>query len=579
MASTDTGRLASPDAPPPTGITWRGTLLLGLATLLGAGMVLSVMAPEFPMDDSYIHFQYAKNFAATGRMEFNLDEFRGLGTTSLLWVLLLAGGIKLGITPETGALFLGIMSVLVCALCVHELVLATFRRTLPRHAEDMALGTGLLCALSGNMLWFAVSGMETTLCLALALCSLVAYGRGRYGAMGIGIGLTALCRPDGLALLPAVFIAEVLRVRAGGRARWGGWALAAVLVAIPVGLWLVWLHGQTGHWLPTSFAGKRICQLAAIDRFIEKVPWLGLYGGSAQALYVVLWVGYTLMYLFGVGTVPGPAMGFTSTVGTSVTVHLSYPGIALAALVMVPLLVLGARELCRFWRAAGLRDFAQAAVVAVWTWALFHNLAYLAMLPTMGTTSRYQAINHILIWWLVALGIGAIRPRRSLYVPALAALCLVVACNLVYWRGTYEANVAHMRQVRIAAARYLATELPPGARVAAFDIGALRYFGQRTIVDLGGLTDTEFTTYQKQRRVDRYLKDREVDYLALPEKHSTDPEALFDFARYLGIDHTPMFDDRLLAEFETDRDLWLRGMEATGNYQPAVRVRKVNWRQ
>jgi hypothetical protein len=40
-----------------------------------------------------------------------------------------------------------------------------------------------------------------------------------------------------------------------------------------------------------------------------------------------------------------------------------------------------------------------------------------------------------------------------------------------------------------------------------------------------------------------------------------------------------MFDDRLLAEFETDRDLWLRGMEATGNYQPAVRVRKVNWRQ
>jgi len=555
-----------------------GAALLALAALAGPVLLLSVMSPEFPIDDAYIHFQYARNFAETGRMEFNLGEFRGLGTTSLLWVLLLAGGVKLGVSPENGALLLGVLAALCCAFCVRELVLPAFRRLRPEHAESLALGVAVLVALSGNLIWFSLSGMETSVFLSLCLLALVAYQRGCYSLLGASIGLAALCRPEGLALIPALLAVEIVRVRSGGRALWGRWALAAVLVAVPVILWLVWLHSQTGTWLPTSFSGKRICQLAAIDRFIEKMPWLGLYVGSAQALFVFTWLAYILMYVFGVASVPGPTLSYSGEVGASVSAQLSWTGMAIAVLVMVPLVVLGIRELVRFCRAADLRDPCELGVLATWIWVMLHNAAYMVMLPTLGTTTRYEAINHVLIWWVVALGLCAVRSRRVLYVPAVLVLTVLVGSNLAYWRGVYEANLAHMHQVRIAAARYLATELPPTARVAAFDIGALRYFGERTIVDLGGLTDTDFTTYQAQGRVDQYLKDRRVDYIALPEKHSTDREALFDFAQYLGITQSPMFDLELLASFETDRDLWKRGFDATANYQPAVRVRKVHWR-
>lgn len=534
------------------------------------------------MDDAYIHFQYARNLALLGRLEFNPGEFRGLGTTSLLWPLALAAGIRVGVSPELGARILGILSLYCAALCVFHLALPMFAALWPTRARVGALLTASLFALSGNVIWFTLSGMETTLFLALGLLALLCYQRGNWAAVGVASGLAVTTRPEGLALGPTFLILELLRLRRGGAWAWGGWATALLLAALPAGTWFAFCHTTTGHWLPTTFAGKRVCHAVAIEHFLHKLPALGLYTGAAQPLFVLLWLGYVVLYVFGGAAFPGPALMLRSDLGGAVALRLSIIGLALIALVVAPLLWTGGRAVGRFlrWLRSGAgSDVPALGTAGVWLWALVHNLTYLALLPDTGTATRYQAINHLLLWWLVALGLVALGRSRRLWVPAAGVVAALVVTDVAFWKGVYDANLEHMRHARIAAAQFLTTGLPPGSRVAAFDIGALRYFGDKPIIDLGGLTDTAFAQYQARGAVDQYLKDRGATHLALPSRHSTEAVGLYDFAAYLGIDRSPLYTLHELRVFEIDYGRWLRGMQATGNYQPSVRVWEIQWRK
>src|SRR5262245_7250535 len=62
---------------------------------------------DFVSDDAYISFRYARNLAEHGQLVFNLGE-RVEGYTNFLWTLLLAGGIKLGVSPVVASRFLGV---------------------------------------------------------------------------------------------------------------------------------------------------------------------------------------------------------------------------------------------------------------------------------------------------------------------------------------------------------------------------------------------------------------------------------------------------------------------------------------
>src|SRR4051794_18934740 len=62
---------------------------------------------DFVNDDAYISFRYARNLVEHGQLVFNPGE-RVEGFTNFLWTLLLAGGIKLGLSPVLTSRFLGI---------------------------------------------------------------------------------------------------------------------------------------------------------------------------------------------------------------------------------------------------------------------------------------------------------------------------------------------------------------------------------------------------------------------------------------------------------------------------------------
>src|SRR5439155_158429 len=63
---------------------------------------------DFVSDDAYISFRYARNLAEHVQLVFNLGE-RVEGFTNFLWTVMLAGGIKLGVSPVVSSRFLGVV--------------------------------------------------------------------------------------------------------------------------------------------------------------------------------------------------------------------------------------------------------------------------------------------------------------------------------------------------------------------------------------------------------------------------------------------------------------------------------------
>jgi len=572
---------------------------------------------DLPMDDAYIHLQYADNLAHEHRLVFNPGEFTGIGATSILWVLLLAAFKEVGVPTLIAAKAMGMAAFVIATWCVYDLSRALHRRLLGERSEFAPLFTTALFVLSGNMVWFALSGMETMLFLALGLLGLVYYQSGRFGAMSVCLALMMLTRSEGVilaALILAVQIARTQRLGRGSRSApvrefllrrfpahataWFGtvatggeasqkrarataaasrWRLflACLVFAALVAPWFAFVYHSTGHALPTSFSGKKLSQMAGLDHFLRSRSYLAPLVHAKPVVFVGLWVGYLVLYVFGGTFFPGPSLPVGRLAGLPAIVRVSVLGLVVFVAVIVPLLIRGLTAVKHWWLSAVRSGQDDRTILVLFLWALLHNLAYMIMFPSLGTTTRYQAINHLLVWLLVALGVFSLRRRRWVFAGALLIVTITAISDVCYWRTVYAANMDHMHRVRIASSLFLDRTLPKDAIIAAHDIGAVRYFCHRRVVDLGGLTDVGFVAVEKRHQVDRYLLDHHVSFLVIPGKHSTERKPLYDFLGFLGLRHSPVLTLRERWSFENDYRVWARGMKPTGNYLPSVKIYEV----
>ena len=89
-------------------LDWR--VIVACAALVAVGLYLLVSAliarVGFPLDDTWIHLTYARNFAEHGEWAFRLGE-QSAGSTSPLWTLLLSIGYVLRLAPYGWTFFLG----------------------------------------------------------------------------------------------------------------------------------------------------------------------------------------------------------------------------------------------------------------------------------------------------------------------------------------------------------------------------------------------------------------------------------------------------------------------------------------
>lgn len=539
--------------------SWVVLVLIGCILAVEAFIFLLPAPLEFPMDDTYIHFVYADNLVSHGKLFFSHVSEKGVGATSPLWVFLLAGFKLLGIPLLVSAKAMGMIGLAIVSGGVYSL----FR---PVWKSPFLLLAVILLSISGNLVWFSLSGMETMLFLALGVLSLLVYRAEKWNLFGLLLGLLILVRPEGIILAAAAALIDVWVHRFIRRELIVALAIC-LIISVP---WFVYLYWRTEHLMPTSALGKRFTFDLGLDYIASQNPYLASFVQLRAFVYPIAWLAYLLVFALGGKSLPAPYLLENGEFGVS-SYSPSYWSIAGWLLVIFPLLLASGKWILssRQWM-QWVRESKTQPLVIFGLWFILHNLAYMVFMPILGTASRYGALNHVVLWILLAFGVSRFVQQPQISRWMTGGLLLIAVANNIYWNKVYDANIEHMVNVRIATAHFVRDSLAEKDHCAAFDIGALRFFSQRPIVDIGGLTDPDEQEWFNANKTDLYLVKHGATCLILPGQTNIANEGWLDFLKIMGINDSPYFKLQEIATFEMDADRWLVGYLPTSNQQKSV---------
>lgn len=535
---------------PPRSLPWAVFVAIAAALLF----LLATIPPGAPMgvafDDTWIHLSFARTFVETGRWALTPDDRVSTGTTGYLWGLILAAGLALGLSPGAAAVIPALAAFVGLVAAWRQLA----RRALPEaplYAELSAAGV----ALCGNLLFLAASGMEAVPALFLAILAIERHLAGAALTRDLVCVLLALIRPEGCLVGFVIALSELLR-DSPLRERLRRSARAALAPCFGLGLLFSVNIAICYRALPDTFQGRR--WLAALPPDIDYRP-MTLARSAVQ--YGRDWWedlrDHTLSLAVGGREAGEWTQGVDARLGG---LWLIAAGAALA------------------WTA-----FAGPPAIRIpLAFILLHNLLYIVVLPTPGPAGRYQPMNFLLLAGFPALGLGALQAKlASARRPLLGVAIFVVVLSGLnathWWRATGSA-AAHLEEVHCSLARYVATNLPAQARVAAFDFGALAYLGQRGVIDYGGLTSAVAARALHNMRTLMYLKTSGATHLSLlitlegPQKMALAAFGLFQRRGEGG----PRWRLHKLASFSVPRErFWHYWM--TGNAGPQLDLYRIEW--
>ncbi|NLE28526.1 MAG: hypothetical protein GX629_02505 [Phycisphaerae bacterium] len=494
----------------------RGRLLhsVDMGVLLCAGLLLIPFIhawnslPGMGLDDGWIHLTFARNLAQNHLWSINPAGVSG-GTTSILWVLILAAGFFITDHGAAVAVFVNGILMLILTVLVHRVWCDLANKDEGGHGPSCVnskagIISTMLVLACGNLIWYAFTGMETLLVLVLGLAAIYCAAKNKHGWMSFFVFLGVLTRPDFLLIVPAI---GLLR-----RREWRVWI--QLLVAAGIGLLATGLLNDhlTGTFLPSTLSGRRWIIGESDSPNIH--PW--------EILKNFFWLigvwGYRLAeFTFGQNLVT--AMGLPAAIGWTIAgIEMLVTGIGM---------IVGLRK----------RSFFLNALVL---WAIFALIGYAIMLPTRGHGGRYQPMVLLTVMVFFVMGLiwlWTIGRNWKGWQVGICALAGISILSLATWVSILSQSLAHFDRVHIAAARWIDEKTSKDARVAGFDIGSLAYWGHRPIVDLGGLVDPVAGRALYHRTIPEYLQSQHAEYLVMIFPY-TDPYVYFNDFRLDELERT-----------------------------------------
>ncbi|WP_282349058.1 hypothetical protein [Pseudomonas sp. PS01301] len=167
---------------------------------------------DFQPDDTFIYLVYVKSYLQGNGLTFNGQLVEGY--SSVLWTLLVTLLAAAGVDALWGSKLLGWLA---------YAGIGTF--LLSAHRAAGANRASALCALAiffsvPSLAMWASGAMETVLFSAIICAAVLTYYQARMGvrhhfyyvASGVLFGLLSICRPEGFALIGAVFAFEAILV-------------------------------------------------------------------------------------------------------------------------------------------------------------------------------------------------------------------------------------------------------------------------------------------------------------------------------------------------------------------------------
>ncbi len=436
--------------------------------------------PAVPLDDSYIHFNYARSFARFQPLIYSPGAAPTTGATSLGWVLTLALGWLVGL-HELKLIYLAwALGWLCCGLLAWE----TARVTRGVLRPTIGLCAGLLVFTFSPHTWFSASGMEVLplawlLMRTARLCAEAWEQRSAVGyvrAMLVTSFCAAITRPEGV--LAAGMCCVTLFFVGGGFSR-RYTALALIGPAIPPAL----------NWLTTGQALSATAQakLLSTSPYATRASTWDAQLGNLKLFFRTLLNGE----VWADGMIPTGVWWL--------------PCVGLIALTLV-----GGRRRART--------------------ALILCVAAGALIPTAYWTFLVNRLRYI--WpfaaaWLIGLAALAelcaqllervLRHTRASSVPGWLGIGLTVSSGYFLaaeWPTTLKdliTSCAAIHDQQVSLARWARQELPEDAAIGVNDAGAIAYLSGHPTVDLVGLTTRGEASYWRAGpgpRFEHYEKTR-----------------------------------------------------------------------
>ena len=453
-----------------------------LAAVVGTALEWRQTAPGFPLDDSWIHLQFARNVAEGHGFSFN-PGVSSSGSSAPLWSLLLAVPLLAGLGPLASAKLLGVALVAVTAsrrrahspVVRRRLCGAAGRPGRGRHPAD---GLGRAVGHGGAALHVAGHSGDA------GVRSRARQSTGRQGALGAVGGLAGWARPEAFVaagILGAAWLTEGARDRTSRRFLPGWWHPLALLGVLTLGF-VAFNEWTGGRPLPNTFYAKN-------------------YGmGTAVSLAE----GRPLDALIDAGRYP------LNLLGDAIRWQASHDGLLFGAALAGVLALAGA------WAQPAPRGGRALLAVLLLT-PMAKGLV--APQPVMLVhDGRY--VLHLLVLGLVvcACGVAVLaryaRPRWVLVVLSVAGLVQIGGAT-VSALDTYASEVKNINDLQVRTAHWIDEHTAPDARIATNDIGAIAFFSRRFILDTEGLVTPDAIWDKRMWRIDRFLERSRPDLVVI----------------------------------------------------------------
>jgi arabinofuranosyltransferase len=426
----------------------------------------------FPLDDPWIHLQFAKNLVEYGSFSYFKNEIVTSGSTSPVYTLLLS---LFFLILKNEFIISYVLGIVFGGLLVHitlKLLAINFKNEIL-----LAVIIAFLVALQPKLNLINVSGMETSMFIFLIAASLLAYHSKKMILLGILLGLTIWCRPDGFVLWIAVALDYFLRkYYLKENINYKEILKAFFIAAVFAGGYFIFNYLLSGEILPNTYKAKlEYYQNNDRSLFLENE----VLKYFSQDEFVLIWIPFLI------GAV-GIIISFFKKEKNDFLIYLLF----IVGLIAVYYIKLPFAH--RFGR------------------YLMPVIPFYLMIAVYGVKLILDFISN-----RSKKGSGLF-PNFLFVVYTIAVIGIFINHNFKLLNELTFFNKYHNDR-HVAAGKWLKENTDESDIIATHDVGALAFYSERKILDIAGLITPELINHINDRQYSEYLNNylakTKVDYL------------------------------------------------------------------
>lgn len=437
---------------------------------------------SFPLDDPWIHLQFAKNIAEYGSFSYFKNEIVTAGSTSPIYTLLLAAGFLITKNEMWLSYIIGILFFSLSVFYFYRLSGDIFPKE-----NWLAIGAALILVFDKWLNLISATGMETILYIFLLIACYYYYRKMNAIVFAVTLGLTFWARPDAIAFIAAIVIDYIIRIYLKQKSPKENQDIAlfdskdlykiAAIFGLIVGAYFVMNLIISGTLLPNTY-GAKVRYYSAEFRSRSDFLKVEVWEYFTESAYLLIFIPFVY--------------GFIKLIADSVKLRYN---ILIPAFLFIVILI----------------------------------FIYWYKLPYAHRFGRYMMP---IIPFYILLSVYGAREFFRWSANFLGDKKLVNALNILFLAGTvvyfaigynknkevYQDQSRHIYIRQVETAKWLKDNTPDGSIIATHDVGAIAFYSNRKVVDVVGLINPEFisklNTKEFNSFVEEQINKQNVSYLA-----------------------------------------------------------------